>query len=509
MTRLPSIRGLACLVSAAVIIVGASSAMSRRQSTPSAQDLAGKWEGVLAGQLHIVLTIEKKADGAYAGSLNSVDQGAVLEMANITLRHDAVHFEVTRVGGVYDGALSQDRNDITGTWTQTGAPPQPLSFKRGGTGSAPSEPAKATNEAPTPTPKPLTAPLDITIPIEPKAFEADGQWHIAYELHIASLGSRDCTVTSIEVVSGDSAQKSIAKFAGVGLPSILVHPGQKQADATKIAAGSFAVAYMWATVDAAADLPATMRQRITMKVGDYPEDVVLETSAIAIDHSPLVVISPPLRGGNWLAGNGPSNSSGHRRALIPIDGVARISQRFAIDWVELYPDGKSYQGNPADNKNYRDYGAEVHSVADGVVTEVKDGIPQNVPGENSRAVPITLETVGGNHVIVRIGDGLYAFYAHMQPGSLRVKVGDKVARGQVLGLVGNSGNSTEPHLHFDICNESSMLGCEGLPYVFASFEVQGKGWGWKSSDAHEPGVKHEMEIPMENEIVRFEAARVP
>ena len=75
-------------------------------------------------------------------------------------------------------------------------------------------------------------------------------------------------------------------------------------------------------------------------------------------------------------------------------------------------------------------------MADGVVTETKDGIPQNVPGANSRAVPITLETVGGNHVIVDIGGGKFAFYAHMQPGSLRVKVGEHVKTGEVLGLWG-------------------------------------------------------------------------
>ena len=82
--------------------------------------------------------------------------------------------------------------------------------------------------------------------------------------------------------------------------------------------------------------------------------------------------------------------------------------------------------------------------------EVKDGIPENVPGANSRAVPITLETVGGNHVIIDIGGGHYAFYAHLKPGGIRVKLGDKVKRGQVIGLVGNTGNSTEPHLHFHI-----------------------------------------------------------
>jgi hypothetical protein len=145
-------------------------------------------------------------------------------------------------------------------------------------------------------------------------------------------------------------------------------------------------------------------------------------------------------------------------------------------------------------------------VADGIVSETKDGLPQNTPGAKSLAIPITLESIGGNHVIMDMGNGLYAFYAHMQPGSLRVKVGDKVHRGQVLGLLGNTGNSSEPHLHFDICNASSMLACEGIPYAFASFEVVGKGEGWKSADAHGAAVKHEMEIPTEDEVVQFPPA---
>src|SRR6202030_3311323 len=131
---------------------------------------------------------------------------------------------------------------------------------------------------------------------------------------------------------------------------------------------------------------------------------------------------------------------------------------------------------------YRAYGTEILAVADGVVTQTKDGIPQNIPNKPP-VVPITLETIGGNHVIMEIGNGLYAFYAHIQPGSIRVKVGDNVRRGQVLGLLGNSGNSTEPHLHFHICNANSELGCEGLPYAFAEYELQGKGESWKSSDS--------------------------
>ncbi len=116
-------------------------------------------------------------------------------------------------------------------------------------------------------------------------------------------------------------------------------------------------------------------------------------------------------------------------------------------------------------------------MADGVVTQIKDGIPQNMPEANSQAVPITLETIGGNHVIMDIGNGLFAFYAHMQPGSLRVKVGDKVTRGQVLGLLGNTGNSSEPHLHFHICNANSELASEGLAVRVCVVRSPGEGRG--------------------------------
>jgi murein DD-endopeptidase MepM/ murein hydrolase activator NlpD len=80
------------------------------------------------------------------------------------------------------------------------------------------------------------------------------------------------------------------------------------------------------------------------------------------------------------------------------------------------------------------------------------GIPENVPLSPTHAVPMTLETAAGNHVILSLRNGHYAFYAHLQPGSIRIKPGDRVRRGQVLGLLGNSGNSNAPHLHFHISN---------------------------------------------------------
>jgi murein DD-endopeptidase len=471
------------------------------QTAGAETGIEGTWAGVLGGQLHLVSTITQSANGDLGGTLNSVDQHAVLALTHVTLKGGAVRFEVPRVGGVYEGKLSKDGGKISGTWTQTGVPAQPLDFKRSGESSAAQTPT-ATQQH---TPKPIGTLFDCVMPISPVAFKADSKWHLVYELHVANMDKWDYAFTRIDVVSGEAAHKTLASFSGSELDGMFSHPGLPKAEkAARLVPGEFGAVFMWVTFDTLDDIPSAVAHRISVRIGDYPEALSVVTLPTSVDKDPVVVISPPLTGEDWVVGNGPSNTSLHRRALIPIDGRAYISQRFAIDWVQLNPDGKTYAGDPSENKNYRAYGAEIHAVADGLVTQVKDGIPQNVPGADSRAVPMTLETISGNHVIMDIGNGLYAFYAHMQPGSVRVKVGDKVTRGQVLGLLGNTGNSTEPHLHFHICSANSDLGSEGLPYAFASFEVQGKGEAWKRSESHAPAVKQEMEIPTEDEVVRFQ-----
>jgi hypothetical protein len=340
-------------------------------------------------------------------------------------------------------------------------------------------------------------PLDISIPVRPAAFKANGRWNLVYELHIQNWEDMDATITRVELVN--AAHKSLLSFSGSDLDALFYDAGKP--GAATLGPRRFTLVYMWLTMSDRDELSPALRHRITVKVGNPAEEVLVETLPELIDQKSVVVIDPPLRGENWIALNGPSNTSFHRTSILPIDGRSCIPQRFAIDWLQAYPDGNTHKGDPKDNKNYRSDGAEIHAVADGVVTEAKDGIPENIPGENSRAVPITLETVGGNHLITVIGNGRYAVYAHMQPGSLRVKLGDHVRRGQVLGLLGNSGNSTEPHLHFHICDANSILSCEGLPYAFPSFEVLGR---WQL-DPKKPPVKHELELPVEAEVIRFPA----
>jgi murein DD-endopeptidase MepM/ murein hydrolase activator NlpD len=170
----------------------------------------------------------------------------------------------------------------------------------------------------------------------------------------------------------------------------------------------------------------------------------------------------------------------------------------------------AFRGDPAKNADWSAYGAEVLAVADAIVSDLKDGIPENDPTSDKKAVPINLETVGGNYIILDLGGGNYAFYAHLQPKSIRVKVGDHVRRGQVLALLGNSGNSDAPHLHFHVTNGNSPLGAEGVPYVLEWFEVQGilpskkllvEG-GWKPQPSAKTDQRR-LEIPIENAVVNF------
>src|SRR3954453_15429790 len=140
-------------------------------------------------------------------------------------------------------------------------------------------------------------------------------------------------------------------------------------------------------------------------------------------------------------------------AVKPINGAFSVAERFAIDFARLAPDGRLFTGDPTQLASYSGYGADVVSVTRGVGVRTKDGLVDNVPVGS--LPPITLDNVGGNYVVVDIGGGHFAFFAHLQPGSLTVQVGNRVRAGQVLGRLGNSGNSDFPHLHFHVMNGPS------------------------------------------------------
>jgi len=224
--------------------------------------------------------------------------------------------------------------------------------------------------------------------------------------------------------------------------------------------------YMWVELKDG-DMPAIVSHKLYFK----GQPSALEGGNTAVNYAKPIVISPPLYGNGWLAAEAPVNTNHHRRGIITAMGKTGVSQRYATDWIQYGANGKMYKTDAATNEDFYCYGQEIRAVADGEIVDTKDGVPENVPWTPSP--PFTVTWAGGNIVMQEIANGTYAFYAHMIPGSLRVKIGDKVKRGDVLGLLGNSGNSDAPHLHFHVATSKDALFGEGLPYAFETYEWEG------------------------------------
>lgn len=156
-----------------------------------------------------------------------------------------------------------------------------------------------------------------------------------------------------------------------------------------------------------------------------------------------------------------------------MDGSHLVTpETFAIDWVRLDANNRFFTGDGTRNEDYPGFGAEIHAVADGTVVFVRDGIPEETPNEPPTTLHQPLD-YGGNEVVLEIAPGVFAFYAHMQPGSIRVQIGKTVTTGQVLGGLGNTGNSTAPHLHFELVNGPDVLTANSLPFVIDEYTLVG------------------------------------
>jgi hypothetical protein len=267
------------------------------QAVKAESDFLGTWKGELgtgAAKLRIVLTITKVAGGEFSGQLVSVDQGATLPMEKISVEGDAVRFEVKAVGGLYEGKLNAARTEVAGTWVQAGVPGQPLSFTRSteDSGAKDSTPEKA---AEGPKTKPISTFVDVVVPIAPTAFKADGKWHIVYEVHLNNMDRWDYRLTKVEAISGDSAGRSLVAYTGAELEAAISRPGQPGAsEKSKLGGGTMAVVYMWATADTADAVPTTIRQRLSLKIGTYPDEMTVETAPIPVGRG-AIEISSPLR----------------------------------------------------------------------------------------------------------------------------------------------------------------------------------------------------------------------
>jgi murein DD-endopeptidase MepM/ murein hydrolase activator NlpD len=474
-------------------------------AAPTFTELSGTWQGVmnegLASAVKSELQLARLSTGDYVGRVSVPEQGADLRASSITVNGDALRFEIKQVGGVFEGTVNAAKTVAEGKWTQPGMTMPAAAVFRRSSGAAAEAPAprpgvaRGIDRLPK-TPAPFTMPFTARVHGRPNVLRGHGACYLVYELELANTGRRDATILALDVVA---QQRTLVHLTGTALEDVLERTGRDALVNAHLPGGGAAIAFLWLRFDKPADVPRSVAHRLTVGVDDYAEPVTSDLAEAATEEVRLA-IDPPLRGGPWWAGNGPDNTSGHRRTFIPIGGNAWLAQRFAIDFMLFDPQGRAKTGDGTRNQDYPGYGQEVVSVADARVLSVIDGIAENVPGKG-RAVPITLATAAGNQVSLDIGGGFTAFYAHLQPGSVRVKVGDRVKRGQVLGLVGNSGNSTGPHLHFHISRGATILGSEGVPFVYREYRKVTSPAGTPSADARTELVRGE--IPLLGDIVMF------
>ena len=335
--------------------------------------------------------------------------------------------------------------------------------------------------------------LAVEVPVEPTPFRSGGYRYLVYELHLRNHSDEAMPLGGLVVSAAGARDGAIATLSATELRE-RIRPIGPGSDIEGVLPGGKAAAVLLCLAFSVPDaVPAALAHRV--RIGD----ALAVGPPVGTRQVEPKVLAPPVAGPDWLADNGPGLASHHRGGLFVVDGQARISRRFAIDWKRAV-DGATHAGDAADVTSYFAYGEPVYAVADATVVDAVDGLPDNVPRTAdgfTPAVALTMENVAGNRVVLDLGDGQYAYYAHLRPGSVRVAAGDRVRRGDPLAQIGNSGDARWPHLHFQVATGPHILAAEGVPFLIDAYDVRDEDGTWR------PRIR---EYPIGDVIVRFAAA---
>ena len=326
--------------------------------------------------------------------------------------------------------------------------------------------------------KPLTA-LEVRGIAPPQVVKGtDGRRHVEYDLAITNVFTADVTLTSLEVrdvrgglllrLEGDALAAVTTEFFGV-TPTATLEPSQSVQTVVDVA------------LPRGAGVPARLTHRVAY---EFAPDALfyqligsrqVDGPVLRVARRKPIVVSPPLRGSGWIATNACCEPSSHRSFVLAANGSFVTPEVFAIDFIREV-EGRVGEGDGAQNSEWFGHGRPVVAAAGGRVIRARNDVPEVPPGTTSSDNP-TLRSVndfGGNHVLIRMRRGVYALYGHMVPGSVRVNVGDQVETGERLGLLGNSGNTSAPHLHFGLIDGRGLLSSDSLPFVIDRFTYGGQ-----------------------------------
>lgn len=314
------------------------------------------------------------------------------------------------------------------------------------------------------------APVTLRIEQSPVPVRgSDGRFHAVYEVELTNFSGERAVLQEVSVLDARSGAV-VASLDAADIGERLVVRDRSAPKGT-LGPSQAGILYLHVAFDSASPIPPMLAHRLAVATGS--KTIVATGGGIAMTAPTSLMLEAPLRGSRYIAGDGCCDSVRHVRASLPINGKTFLAQRFAIDWEQLDAEGRIYVGDPKDPASYVIYGKPVYAVADARVAAAVDGLPDTPPGALPAEIPIA--EADGNHVVLELGNGRYALFAHLKPGSVRVRAGDFVQTGDVLGLVGTSGNSSEPHLHFHVTDGPSALASNGLPYLLRTFVAARRG----------------------------------
>lgn len=395
-----------------------------------------------------------------------------------------------------------------------------------GSGTAP-----ASSEAATPTVPPggidpatvFTPLVSSTLTTPAPVPGTDGRTHLAYELVLTNATAANVRIDSVDVLdAGDQAV--LLSLSGPQLTANSNLLGGSTGDegtapaATGTTVPGAATAVVWIDVALTSAVPAGLVHRVSATILMPGREVPVKAlvSRIATGTTAPVVLGPPLPPGRWYASEGCcSDDTHHRRGLAPVNGELMVAQRFAIDWYLLDDQNRTFTGDPTKLTSYLTYDLPVMAAADGVVVDSLDGLAETTSIPNPPPIPPITDTVG-NHVTVMVAPGVYLLYAHLKPGTVAVQRGQQVTRGDVLGHVGSSGNSTTPHLHFQVMTQPTFFPTDSTPYVFDCVQLEGQVTEriWDDNLGLQPTnvlpvaaatdtARQERRMPLDRNILRF------
>lgn len=342
----------------------------------------------------------------------------------------------------------------------------------------------------------------------------DGREHLAYELLVTNVSLFPPRPVAVRKIVTLADGRPAATLAGAKLTELMEPFGvvSEKTPRTTIAPGGTAKVLMDFTYPAGRKPPRKLSQVIVVspvRAGSVELSRFPAAPTRVVDR-PAPIVAPPLRGPGWVVVNGccDANTS-HRRSLLPDNGALYEGERFAIDFAQMTPEGRIAEGSNKVLGNYPFYGDEVISSTAGRVVGIVDRLPDRPV--DFELPPGTAADAGGNHVVVDMGGGRFVFYGHLMPGSVRVRVGQRVTVGQTLGLLGSSGNSNAPHLHFQLMDGPTPLGAEGLPFRFSAFTAEGTltnfpqffVLGAKAKLAGAPHGRKHAELPLNLQVIDF------